>query len=254
MVWPGLDFIVGAVVFPVFVALDVVLFVVPGIPLLVAPVFWTVHVAVEDRSFVDGIQESWARTREHRMRLLLLGLAVAIVGIVVSAVFGVVAVPGGTAGPRLAQVGSAPMTVFSLATVAAAYDQFVALPSEGPTVTTDTERSTAAEVARDTRLLGTQELFDTELTNVVTGAERARLPRSDRWGCAPPNGSPSRSAVWFRSASDAPTRAPWSRTGGHADPCPESPSPVHPQQGWSRGILAIRSDIRILPSVSCCRQ
>ena len=144
MVWPGLNFIVGAVVFGVLVAFGFVLFVIPGIFLLVALVFWTVYVAIEDRSFVEGMQESWALTRGHRMRLFLLGFAVAIVGIVVSAVFGAGVIPGSTLGLVIAQVGSALMTVFSLATLAAAYDQLVSLPAEETTVTTDTERSTAA--------------------------------------------------------------------------------------------------------------
>jgi membrane-anchored glycerophosphoryl diester phosphodiesterase (GDPDase) len=144
MVWPGLNFIVGAVVFAVIIALGLVLFVVPGIFLLVALVFWTVYVAVEDRSFVEGMQESWALTRGHRMRLFLLGFAVAIVGVVVSAVFGAGVLPGSTLGLVIAQIGSALTTVFSLATLAAAYDQLVALPAEETTVTTDTGTSTAA--------------------------------------------------------------------------------------------------------------
>jgi hypothetical protein len=78
------------------------------------------------------------------VRLFLLGFAVAIVGIVVSAVFGVGALPGSTVGLVIAQVGSALTTVFSLATLAAAYDQLVSLPSEEATVTTDTGTSTAA--------------------------------------------------------------------------------------------------------------
>jgi hypothetical protein len=144
VVWPGLNFVVGAIVFAVLVAFGFVLFVIPGIFLLVALVFWTVYVAVEDRSFVEGMQDSWALTRGHRIRLFLLGFAVAIVGIVVSAVFGVVAIPGSTLGLVVAQVGSALTTVFSLATLAAAYDQLVSLPAEEATVTTDTETSTTA--------------------------------------------------------------------------------------------------------------
>jgi hypothetical protein len=144
VVWPGLNFVVGAIVFAVIVSLGFVLFVIPGIFLLVALAFWTVYVAVEDRNFVEGMQESWALTRGHRVRLFLLGFAVAIVGVIVSAVFGVGVIPGSTVGLVIAQVGSALTTVFSLATLAAAYDQLVALPTEEATVATDTETSTAA--------------------------------------------------------------------------------------------------------------
>jgi hypothetical protein len=144
VVWPGLNFLVGTVVFGVVVALGFVFFVVPGIFLLVALVFWTVFVAVEDRNFVEAMQASWGLTRGHRLRLFLLGVAVAVVGLVVSAVFGVAGLVGGVVGVVFAQAASALTTVFTLATLAAAYEQLVALPSEETTVSTDSETTTPA--------------------------------------------------------------------------------------------------------------
>lgn len=144
MVWPGVNFVVGTIVFAVLVALGFVLFVVPGIFLLVALAFWTVYVAVEERNFVEGMRDSWALTRGHRLRLFLLGVAVVIIEIVVTAVFGIGGIAGGTVGVVVAQIGGALTTVFTLATLAAAYDQLVALPSEEGTVTTDSERATPA--------------------------------------------------------------------------------------------------------------
>jgi hypothetical protein len=144
VVWPGLNFVVGSLVFGVIVGVGLLLLVVPGIFLLVTLVFWTVYVAVEDRNFVAGMRESWAVTRGHRLRLLLVGVAVAVVGIVVSAVFGVGVIAGGLVGTAVAQVGNALTTVFTLATLAAAYDQLAALPSEETTVATGSETSTSA--------------------------------------------------------------------------------------------------------------
>jgi hypothetical protein len=145
VVWPGVNFVVGAVVFAVIVGLGFVLFVVPGIFLLVALVFWTVYVAVEDRNFLEGMRESWALTRGHRVRLFLLGVAVAIVELVASAVFGIGGVAGSTVGVLVAQIGGALTTVFTLATLAAVYDQLVALPAEEEeTVTADSETATPA--------------------------------------------------------------------------------------------------------------
>ena len=128
LVWPGLNFIVGAIVFGVVVGIGFVLLVIPGIFLLVTLVFWTVFVAVEDENFVDGMRSSWALTRGHRLRLFLLGVAVIIVEIVVSAVFGIGGLASGLVGVVFAQAGSALTTVFSLATLGAAYNQLVALP------------------------------------------------------------------------------------------------------------------------------
>jgi hypothetical protein len=146
MVWPGLNFLVGTIVFGVLVAFGFVLLVVPGIFLLVALAFWTVYVAVEDKNFVTAMQDSWGLTRGHRLRLFILGVAVAVVAIVVSAVFGVAGLVGGAIGVIVTQIGSALTTVFTLATLAAVYEQLVALPSEEMTVTaeSDSETSTPA--------------------------------------------------------------------------------------------------------------
>ena len=144
VVWPGLNFLVGTIVFGVAVALGFVFLVVPGIFLLVALAFWTVYVAVEDRNFVAAMQDSWGLTRGHRLRLFLLGVAVAVVALVVSAVFGVAGIVGGVVGVIVTQIGSALTTVFTLATLAAAYEQLVALPAEETPVTTETGTATSA--------------------------------------------------------------------------------------------------------------
>jgi hypothetical protein len=146
VVWPGLNFLVGTIVFGLVVALGFVFLVIPGIFLLVALAFWTVYVAIEDENFVAAMQDSWGLTRGHRLRLFLLGVAVAVVAIVVSAVFGVAGIVGGVVGVIITQIGSALTTVFTLATLAAAYDQLVALPAEEPPVTaeSDSETSTPA--------------------------------------------------------------------------------------------------------------
>jgi hypothetical protein len=146
MVWPGLNVLVGTIVFGVLVAFGFVFLVIPGIFLLVALAFWTVYVAVEDENFVAAMQDSWGLTRGHRLRLFILGVAVAVVAIVVSAVFGVAGIVGGVVSVIITQVGSALTTVFTLATLAAAYEELAALPAEETTVTaeSDSETSTSA--------------------------------------------------------------------------------------------------------------
>lgn len=126
LIWPGLNFIVGAVVFGIVVGIGFALLVIPGLFLLVSLVFWTVYVAVEDENFIEALGDSWSLTRGHRLRLFLLGVAVVIINIIVSAVFGLGAI-GGAIGLIIAQVGTALTSVFGLATLAAAYDDLVAL-------------------------------------------------------------------------------------------------------------------------------
>ncbi len=125
--WTGVNFVVGGVVFGIAVAIGFVLLVIPGLFLLVSLFFWTVFVAVEDENFVEGLQSSWELTGGHRLVLFALGVVVAVVGFVVSLVFGIPAffLPD-VLGFLLNEVGSALLTVFFLATAAEAYIQLVA--------------------------------------------------------------------------------------------------------------------------------
>lgn len=141
LLWPGLNFLVGIVVFGILVGIGFVLFIVPGIFLLVTLVFWTVSVAVDGTNFVAGMGNSWSLTRGHRVRLFLLGVVVVLIEVVVEIVFGV---PGGVLGVVLTQVGSALTTVFGLATLAATYNQLVELPAPEGTAAAESEGPTPA--------------------------------------------------------------------------------------------------------------
>ena len=130
MGWAALNVFVGAIVFGLIVGLGLVALVIPGIFLLVTLAFWTVHVAVEDQNFVQGFRSSWALTRGHRFSLLLLGVAVVLAALAVDIVFGLGAIAGSTIGLVVAQAGSAIVTVYSTAVLAAAYTELTALPAE----------------------------------------------------------------------------------------------------------------------------
>uniref|UniRef100_UPI00373AF265 hypothetical protein n=1 Tax=Halococcus sediminicola TaxID=1264579 RepID=UPI00373AF265 len=130
MGWAALNVFVGAIAFGIIVALGFVALIIPEIFLLVTLAFWSVFVAVEDENFLSGFSSSWGFTKGHRFSLLLLGIAVILIGIVVDAVFGLGAIAGVTVGLVVAQAGSAIVTVFSTAVLAAAYTELTALPSE----------------------------------------------------------------------------------------------------------------------------
>lgn len=130
MGWAVLNFIVGVVVFGIIVGLGFVALIIPGIFLLAALFFWTVFVAVEDQNFIESFRSSWALTKGHRLNLLVLGIVVTLITIVLNAVFGVGFVAGTLVGVVFAQVGSAVVTVFSTAAVAATYTELKALSAD----------------------------------------------------------------------------------------------------------------------------
>lgn len=136
IVLAALNLIVGSIVFGIVVGIGFVLLVVPGFFLLVSLFFWNVYVIVEDRNFIDGLQESWALTRGHRWRLFGLGIAVALITAVVNIAFGIPnAVLPAAAGFVVAQVGSALTSTFTVATVARTFDQLLALGAEAADAT-----------------------------------------------------------------------------------------------------------------------
>lgn len=122
--WAFLNFVVGTVVFAAAVAAGLVLFVVPGVFLLVTLLFWAVFVTVEDQNFVAGFRNSWKLTKGSRLQLLALGIGVVLVSIVVGILFGIPSgLLGGTVGDLVAEFGTAVTTVFTTTVLAQAYNQ-----------------------------------------------------------------------------------------------------------------------------------
>lgn len=137
IVWAGVNFAVGAVVFGIAVAIGFVLLVIPGLFLLVSLFFWTVFVTVEDQNFIEGFKSSWELTGGHRLVLFALGVVVAVVGFVVSLVFGIpAALLPDVFGFLINQAASALLTVFFLATAAEAYIQLTGDEAESAAVET----------------------------------------------------------------------------------------------------------------------
>jgi MFS family permease len=130
MGWAVVNFIVGGIVFGLIVGLGLVALIIPGIFLLVTLFFWTVFVAVEDQNFVGSFRSSWGLTKGHRLKLFALGIAVFLITIVVNLVFSVGFIAGSLVGLVLAQIGSAVVTVFSTAAVAATYIELRGLSTE----------------------------------------------------------------------------------------------------------------------------
>jgi hypothetical protein len=124
---PLVNLFVGLVVFAVLVGVGLFFLIVPGLFLLTALFFFGARIAVEDESFVAGMQSSWQLTSGNRLTLFLLLVAVALVGIGISIVAAIVAAPFAFLSPALGGVievaGTAAGSVYSTAALSRAYVQ-----------------------------------------------------------------------------------------------------------------------------------
>ncbi|MDY6766136.1 MAG: hypothetical protein SVW77_02105 [Candidatus Nanohaloarchaea archaeon] len=119
-----LHMIIGGIIFGIAVGIGFILLVVPGVYLLLALFFWPVYVVVEDQSFYEAMQSSWAMTKGHKWRLLGLGIVIALVNILLGAVGGVAVFAGNPmTGSVVMQAFSAIGGVFALAAQARAYTE-----------------------------------------------------------------------------------------------------------------------------------
>lgn len=131
LVWPALNLLIGGLIFGIIIAIGFILLVIPGLVLLVSLFFWEVYVVMENQNFIEGFQNSWELTGGHRLRLFVLGIVVVIIAMVVSIGF---SVPGlflpDIIGFLIAQIGSAFLGVFFIATIAQTYNRLVAMENE----------------------------------------------------------------------------------------------------------------------------
>ncbi|WP_247731452.1 hypothetical protein [Halovivax limisalsi] len=122
--WALVNVFVGYLVFGVLVGIGFVLLIVPGFFLLVSLWFFAVSVAVEDESFVEGLERSWALTSENRLPVFFLGVLVVLTTGVLGWLFAIFGAPLGDV-PRLLvrQFGASVGTVLGYATTATAFVQ-----------------------------------------------------------------------------------------------------------------------------------
>lgn len=122
---PFLNLLVGGIVFSLLVVTGLILFIIPGIFLLVSLIFWTIYVAVEDENFIEAMRSSWNLAKGNRLDLLLIGIGVLVVGLIASIAAGIPGALVGFASPQIGaaigMLGNSFSTVFTLATLAHAY-------------------------------------------------------------------------------------------------------------------------------------
>ena len=126
-----LNLLVGGIAFAILVSLGFVALVVPGFFLLVTLYFWSVFVAVENDNFVTAFKRSWGLTKGNRVRLFFLGVAVVLLAIAITVPFSLPAgLVGGAVGALVTGFSTAIISIFGLATAAAAFVQLRDLEDE----------------------------------------------------------------------------------------------------------------------------
>lgn len=128
LAWTVPNLFVGGLVTLVLVTIGFILVFIPGLFLSVSLAFLPMYIAVENDNFVTAMRRSWGLARGDRLPILGLLAIVAAIGLAIGIVFGVtnfVVVLAGyeAALPVLAGLCFAPMTLFNLAVVAAAFEQ-----------------------------------------------------------------------------------------------------------------------------------
>ncbi|WP_331235849.1 hypothetical protein [Natronorarus salvus] len=96
-----INFLIAGIVFAIVVGIGFLLLVIPGLFLLTALFFFDVYVLVEDDDFLASLQNSWALTGGHRLRLFALGVLYFVIVGALGIAFGV---PGLVLGPTLGTI------------------------------------------------------------------------------------------------------------------------------------------------------
>ncbi|MEF8872454.1 MAG: hypothetical protein V5A41_12565 [Haloarculaceae archaeon] len=128
--WTVLNLIIGVIIYFLAVGIGLVLFIVPGIYIAVALFFYNYEIIIAEKGVIDAFSGSLDLTAGNRLPLFLLGLIFAVLGAVVSNVFGTV-LPGATvAGTLVKMLVNAALAVFGIAVAAQAYNQLRSLRQE----------------------------------------------------------------------------------------------------------------------------
>ena len=140
--------VAGGLLYFLFMTVGFALLVLPGLVVYVAFMFMLPYVAVEDRNFVDALRSSYRLSKGHWLTLgvlVVIVLAVAsVVGGIGGLAFGLLLPP--PAGQFVGVVVTAPVSLFSLAVIAAAFEQLRDEAGEGAAGSTPTASSKASHV------------------------------------------------------------------------------------------------------------
>lgn len=131
-----LNGVVGGIIATVLTYLGLVLFVLPGVFIALSFFFVRQEIALENKNFINALQDGWAMTRGERFELFGLGAIIFLVSLVANSPATVLFFLSPTVALLLGTVTGAVTTVFGIAVVTRAYQQVKSddsMSSHGPT-------------------------------------------------------------------------------------------------------------------------
>ena len=126
--WALPNLVVGGLLTTVLATVGFLVLILPGLFLLVGLAFMPMYIAVEGDDFVTAMRRSWELARGNRLSILGLVVVVAALGAAAGAGFGLTTLVLALAGlesltPLFTAVLVAPMTMYNVAAVSAAFEQ-----------------------------------------------------------------------------------------------------------------------------------
>lgn len=121
MFFAGVNSFIGAIFYGIIIGVGFILFIIPGIFLLVSLFAWEIFVVVEDQNFLEAGKSSWNLTEGNRLPLAGLLLLVTVIGIIVN--IPVQLFDRGVSVLIVEPITGSILTVFVLAVSAVAYNR-----------------------------------------------------------------------------------------------------------------------------------
>jgi hypothetical protein len=133
-----LNGVVGGIIATVLTVLGLVLFVLPGVFIALSFFFVRQEIALENKNFIEALQDGWVMTRGERLELFGLGVIIFLISLVSNSPATVLFFLSPAVASLLGTVTSAATTVFGIAVVTRAYQQLKSdesVPEQGSTTT-----------------------------------------------------------------------------------------------------------------------
>lgn len=111
IIWPVLNLAVGSIIFIILVSIGFLLFVIPGIFLLVVLYFYSFEIAVGGKNFFEAMKGSYSLTKGNRIRLFALGLIVTVLTSILSILIAPLMLASAVGGTLLALIT---MTLYNI--------------------------------------------------------------------------------------------------------------------------------------------
>jgi len=127
MAWVVVNLFVGGIIFVFLWTLGLLFLIIPGIFIYVVLIYFIAAVAIEDRSFINGMSRSWGVTKGQRFKVFLLFLVLWLVSFGVSIAFTMIGffliLLSPVAAELVGLIGQSLLMIYFAATVALSYRQ-----------------------------------------------------------------------------------------------------------------------------------